>query len=98
MKVTDLFVLVAYFVTMLTVGLAYSRQKSCDMYFAGDRHVSWWLGGISFFLCNRSAFAIVVYVGLDINMVWSPSRSACALRRRRYSPPSFSPDGGLVPE
>jgi SSS family transporter len=60
----DLFVLVTYFVTMLAVGFAFSGQKSCDMYFAGDRQVSWWLGGISFFLSNLSAFAIVVYSGM----------------------------------
>src|ERR1700722_2998779 len=64
MRAADLFILVAYFVTMLAVGFAYSRQKSCDMYFAGDRQVSWWLGGISFFLSNLSAFAIVVYAGM----------------------------------
>lgn len=60
----DLFVLIAYFVTMLAIGMAYSRQKSCDMYFAGDRQVSWWLGGISYFFCNLSAFAIIVYAGM----------------------------------
>ena len=60
----DLFVLVTYFVTMLAVGMAFSRQKSCDTYFAGDRQVSWWLGGISFFFCNLSAFAIIVYAGI----------------------------------
>jgi solute:Na+ symporter, SSS family len=64
MRAADLFILVAYFVTMLAVGFTYSRQKSCDMYFAGDRQVSWWLGGISFFLSNLSAFAIVVYAGM----------------------------------
>lgn len=64
MRAADLFLLVAYFATMLAVGLAYSRQKSCDTYFAGDRQVSWWLGGISFFFCNLSAFAIIVYAGM----------------------------------
>ncbi len=60
----DLFILVTYFVTMLAIGMSYSRQKSCDMYFAGDRQVTWWLGGISFFFCNLSAFAIIVYAGI----------------------------------
>src|ERR1700722_12149750 len=64
MRAADLFVLVAYFVTMLAVGFAYSRQKSCEMYFAGDRQVSWGLGGVSFFLSNLSAFAIIVYAGM----------------------------------
>jgi SSS family transporter len=64
MKPADLFILVAYFVTMVAIGLTYSRQKSCDGYFAGDRQVSWWLGGISYFLANVSALSIVVYAGL----------------------------------
>ena len=64
MRGADLFILGTYFVTMLAVGFAFARQKSCDMYFAGDRQVSWWLGGVSFFFANLSAFAIIVYAGM----------------------------------
>jgi solute:Na+ symporter, SSS family len=64
MRPADLFILVTYFVTMVAIGITYSRQKSCDSYFAGDRQVSWWLGGISYFLSNVSALSIVVYAGL----------------------------------
>ena len=58
-------VLIAYFATMIAVGFAYSRQmKSLDMYFAGGKQLSWWLGGISFMMAYVSALSIVVYAGL----------------------------------
>lgn len=60
----DLFVLAAYFLTMVAVGLVYSQQKSCDMYFAGGKQLGWCLGGISSFLSNVSALSIVVYSGI----------------------------------
>ncbi len=64
MRPADLIVLVAYLATMVVVGVAYARQKSSDMYFAGGRQLSWWLGGVSFFMSNVSALSIVVYAGL----------------------------------
>jgi len=61
----DLAVLTAYFATMLGVGFAYSRHmKSLDLYFAGGKQLSWWLGGISFLMAYVSALSIVVYAGL----------------------------------
>jgi len=61
----DLAVLIAYFVTMIGVGFAYSRQmKSLDTYFGGGKQLSWWLGGISFLMAYVSALSIVVYAGL----------------------------------
>lgn len=64
MRGADLAVLVSYFVTMIAIGLAYSRQmKSLDMYFAGGRQLSWWLGGVSFLMAYVSALSIVVYAG-----------------------------------
>jgi SSS family transporter len=61
----DLAVLVSYFVTMIAIGLAYSRKmRSLDMYFAGGRQLSWWLGGVSFLMAYVSALSIVVYAGL----------------------------------
>ncbi len=61
----DLAVLIAYFATMIGVGLAYSRHmKSLDLYFAGGKQLSWWLGGVSFVLAYVSALSIVVYAGL----------------------------------
>ncbi len=64
MRVADLAVLVAYFATMVAVGLVYARQKSSDQYFAGGKQLSWWLGGVSFFMSFVSALSIVVYAGL----------------------------------
>jgi SSS family transporter len=61
----DLAVLIAYFVTMIGVGFAYSGQmKSLDLYFGGGKELSWWLGGISFLMAYVSALSIVVYAGL----------------------------------
>jgi len=65
MRGTDLLVVIAYFVAMIGVGFAYSRQmKSLDVYFAGGKQLSWWLGGISFMMASVSALSIVVYAGL----------------------------------
>ena len=98
MRGADLFILVTYFATMLAVGFAYSRQKSCDMYFAGDRQVSWWLGGVSFFFSNLSAFAIIVYAGLGYQFGVVSLTLLCFRSRRPRLPPSFSPVAGDVPE
>ena len=58
----DLAVLIAYFATMTRVGFAYSgHMKSLDSYFADDRQLSCWLGGISFLVAYVSALSIVVY-------------------------------------
>ena len=65
MRGADLAILVSYFVTMIAIGLVYSRQmKSLDMYFAGGKQLSWWLGGVSFLMAYVSALSIVVYAGL----------------------------------
>ena len=64
MRGADLAIVVVYFVTMIAIGLAYSRQmKSLDMYFAGGKQLSWWLGGVSFLMAYVSALSIVVYAG-----------------------------------
>jgi SSS family transporter len=61
----DFAVLITYFVTMILVGLAYSRRvKSLNMYFAGGKQLSWWLGGVSFVMASVSTFSIVVYAAL----------------------------------
>lgn len=65
MQASDIAILVAYFVTMICVGVLYSRRaKSLEMYFAGGRQLSWWLGGVSFVMASVSAMSIVVYSAL----------------------------------
>ncbi len=65
MRGADAMVLVAYFTAMIGVGLVYSRQmKSLDLYFAGGKQLSWWLGGVSFLMSYVSALSIVVYAAL----------------------------------
>src|SRR5579875_1818514 len=65
MRVVDLIILVAYFLTMLGVGLVYTRHmKSLDLYFAGGKQLPWWIGGVSFVMSYVSALSIVVYSGL----------------------------------
>src|ERR1044071_4240066 len=61
----DSFVIITYFITMVFVGLTYARRMpSLEVYFAGGRQLSWWLGGISLVMGTLSAFAIVVYAAL----------------------------------
>ena len=61
----DVIVMAAYFGTMIVVGLWYSRlMKSADMYFAGGKQLSWWIGGVSLLMSYVSALSIVVYAGL----------------------------------
>ena len=58
----DIAVLFTYFVAMISVGVVYSRRaKSLDMYFAGGKQLSWWLGGVSVLMAQVSTFSIVVY-------------------------------------
>jgi solute:Na+ symporter, SSS family len=61
----DTAVLVTYFIAMILVGVIYSRRvKSLDMYFAGGKQLSWWLGGVSVVMASVSTFSIVVYSAL----------------------------------
>ena len=65
MQKADTAVLVTYFVAMILVGVVYSRRvKSLDMYFAGGKQLSWWLGGVSVVMASVSTFSIVVYSAL----------------------------------
>ncbi len=65
MREADLVVLVAYFITMIAVGFVFARRmKSLDLYFAGGKQLSWWLGGVSFLMAYVSALSIVVYAAL----------------------------------
>jgi SSS family solute:Na+ symporter len=62
MQKADIAVLFTYFVAMIAVGVVYSRRvKSLDMYFAGGKQLSWWLGGVSVLMAQVSTFSIVVY-------------------------------------
>jgi SSS family transporter len=61
----DTAVLVTYFIAMILVGVVYSRRvKSLDMYFAGGKQLSWWLGGVSVVMASVSTFSIGVYSAL----------------------------------
>lgn len=65
MATSDIAVLAAYFVTILTVGAVYAPQmKSVNTYFAGGKQLSWWIGGVSFLMSYVSALSIVVYAAL----------------------------------
>lgn len=65
MRTSDIAIVVCYFLTMIAVGAAYSRQmRSADMYFAGGKQLPWWLGGISFVMSYVSALSIIVYAAL----------------------------------
>jgi SSS family transporter len=65
MSRADTAVLLTYFLTMIAVGIRYSRQmRSAGLYFAGGKQLPWWLGGVSFLMSYVSALSIVVYAGL----------------------------------
>ncbi|HEX5282755.1 MAG TPA: sodium/solute symporter [Bryocella sp.] len=65
MRGPDIAVIVCYFLTMIAVGVAYSRHmRSAEMYFAGGKQLPWWLGGVSFVMSYLSALSIIVYAGL----------------------------------
>lgn len=63
--ITDYAVIVAFFATMVGVGLWSSRRASnAGAYFGKDRSASWWLSGISFYMNSFSALAFVMYSAL----------------------------------
>jgi solute:Na+ symporter, SSS family len=65
MSRADTAVLLTYFLTMIAVGVGYSRQmRSVGLYFAGGKQLPWWIGGVSFLMSYVSALSIVVYAGL----------------------------------
>jgi solute:Na+ symporter, SSS family len=65
MHTADIVVIAAYFMAMIAIGIWYARSmKSADMYFAGGRQLSWWMGGVSLVMSYVSALSIVVYAGL----------------------------------
>lgn len=65
MSRADTAVLLTYFLTMIVVGIRYSRQmRSVGLYFAGGKQLPWWIGGVSFLMSYVSALSIVVYAGL----------------------------------
>ena len=65
MNRADTVVLLTYFLTMIGVGIGYSRQmRSIGQYFAGGKQLPWWIGGVSFLMSYVSALSIVVYTGL----------------------------------
>lgn len=65
MRSPDIAVVVCYFLTMIAVGVVYSRRmRSAEMYFAGGKQLPWWLGGVSFVMSYLSALSIIVYAGL----------------------------------
>ena len=58
----DCAVIVAFFATMIGVGLFYSRrQKSSGQYFGSDKSTPWWLAGVSIYMNSFSALAFVMY-------------------------------------
>ena len=61
----DYFIIVAYFVLMLGVGVYFYRYiKAMKDYFTGGNRIPWWLSGVSYYMSSFSAFAFVAYSGL----------------------------------
>ncbi|MEP0844957.1 MAG: sodium transporter [Phycisphaerae bacterium] len=61
----DYFIIIAYFVLMLSVGLYFFRyMKGMKDYFTGGNRIPWWLSGVSYYMSSFSAFAFVFYSSL----------------------------------
>lgn len=61
----DYFIIVAYFVLMLGVGIYFYRYiKAMKDYFSGGNRIPWWLSGVSYYMSSFSAFAFVAYSAL----------------------------------
>ncbi len=61
----DYFVIIAYFLLMLAVGVYFYRyMKVMKDYFTGGNRIPWWLSGVSYYMSSFSAFAFVTYSAL----------------------------------
>ena len=73
LAVADWAVIVAFFATMVAVGIACARrQKSSDQFFGGDKSMPWYLAGVSFYMCTFSALAFVMYSALAYKFGFVP--------------------------
>lgn len=100
---TDYFVIVAYFVIMLLIGVYFYRlMRGMKDYFSGGNRIPWWLSGVSHYMSTFSAFAFVVnsalvyqygLVGIAVFWAQIPGTLLCALvfsrrwRRARIDSP-----------
>lgn len=58
----DYFILIAYFVLMLGIGVYFYRyMEGMKDFFSGGNQVPWWLAGVSFYMASFSAFAFIYY-------------------------------------
>jgi len=61
----DYFIIIAYFVLMLGIGVYFYRyMKAMKDYFTGGNRIPWWLSGVSYYMSSFSAFAFIAYSGL----------------------------------
>ena len=73
LAIADYLVIVAFFATMVGIGVWFARrQKSSDQFFGGDKSMPWWLAGISFYMCTFSALAFVMYSALAYKFGFVP--------------------------
>ena len=69
----DWAVIVAFFATMVAIGVVCARrQKSSDQFFGGDKSMPWYLAGVSFYMCTFSALAFVMYSALAYKFGFVP--------------------------
>lgn len=62
----DIAVIVAFFATMIGVGVYFSRKQKREAsgakeYFGADKSTPWWLAGVSIYMNSFSALAFVMY-------------------------------------
>ena len=61
----DYFILVAYFMLMLGIGVYFYRyMRNMKDYFVGSNQVNWWLSGVSLYMSGFSVFGFIAYSSL----------------------------------
>ncbi len=69
----DYFIIIAYFILMLSMGVYfYRRMHRMKDFFSGSNRITWWLSGVSFYMSCFSVFGFVVYSALGYQYGWLP--------------------------
>jgi solute:Na+ symporter, SSS family len=73
LSVIDFAVIGCYFLTVISIGLYFSRrQKSGDGYALGNRNMKWWAAGMSMFATGASAISFMAIPAqvFGSNLIW----------------------------
>src|SRR5580692_4691696 len=72
MHLPDIFVVVAYLLTLIAIGLRLSgRQKTTDTYFIADRSIPGWAAGLSLLATIITSVTFIAYPGASYIGDWT---------------------------